>query len=151
MFWFDKADPSALFVDIRSEVVHEESVQGKRAVEIRPDLVADFRSLPFPDDAFHLIVFDPPHLTRNGKRSRMALKYGSLSTDWQADIAAGFEECFRCLKDHGTLIFKWNETDINLSAVLKLTPYTPLFGHRSGKAQRTHWICFIKDDHHRYV
>ena len=43
------------------------------------------------------------------------------------------------------MIFKWNETDIKVSEVLKLTPEKPIFGHISGKRSNTHWICFMKD------
>ena len=56
----------------------------------------------------------------------------------------GFAECFRVLRPNGTLIFKWNETDIKVSEVLALTDEKPVFGHRSGKASKTHWICFMK-------
>lgn len=60
-------------------------------------------------------------------------------------LAKGFKECFRVLKPGGFLIFKWNETDIKVSEVLKLTPEKPIFGHISGKRSNTHWICFMKD------
>lgn len=151
MFWFDKADPSAVFVDKRREELIADSIEGRRLIRIDPDLVADFKDLPFPDETFSLVVFDPPHLTRNGKQSWMAKKYGTLSGDWREELRAGFGECFRVLRPQGTLIFKWNETDVTLGEILKLTNYIPLFGHRSGKQQRTHWVCFIKDDHHCFI
>ena len=44
----------------------------------------------------------------------------------------------------GVLIFKWNETDIKVSEILKLTNEKPIFGHKSGKRSNTHWICFMK-------
>lgn len=47
-------------------------------------------------------------------------------------------------KPGGFLIFKWNETDIRVSEVLKLTTEKPVFGHISGKRSNTHWICFMK-------
>jgi hypothetical protein len=56
----------------------------------------------------------------------------------------GFSECFRVLKPFGTLIFKWNEVDIPLRQVLALTDHKPLYGHRSGKAAKTHWVAFMK-------
>lgn len=61
-------------------------------------------------------------------------------------LRQGFAECFRVLKPNGTLIFKWNETDIKVSEVLALTPHAPLLGHKSGKASKTHWITFFKTD-----
>ena len=45
------------------------------------------------------------------------------------------------------LIFKWNETDIKVSDILKLTSEKPIFGHKSGKRSNTHWICFQKNTH----
>lgn len=56
----------------------------------------------------------------------------------------GFSECFRVLKHGGFLIFKWNETDIKTSEILRLTKEKPIYGHISGKCSNTHWICFMK-------
>lgn len=76
----------------------------------------------------------------------MKAKYGVLNKDtWRTDIAAGFREALRVLKPGGTLIFKWNETQIRTSEILALTNQKPLFGHPSGKKGGTHWICFVKD------
>ena len=72
------------------------------------------------------------------------IKYGHLNGDWKDNIRKGFAECFRVLKHGGFLIFKWNETDIKVSEILKLTPVKPIFGHISGKRANTHWICFMK-------
>lgn len=146
MFWFDRADPQVLFQDKR-RVTPIVVGKGKNArqFECNPDVVADFRQMPHPDNHFKLVVFDPPHFTSLGERSYMAIKYGKLDKNtWKDDIRKGFSECFRVLEPGGILIFKWNEYDIRLSEVLKLTPYRPLFGHPSGKKQQTHWVCFMK-------
>lgn len=45
----------------------------------------------------------------------------------------------------GTLIFKWNEYQIPVREVLACTPHKPLYGHRSGRQSKTHWIAFIKE------
>jgi SAM-dependent methyltransferase len=75
----------------------------------------------------------------------MADKYGQLDKKtWPDDLRAGFAECFRVLRPEGVLIFKWSEFDIPLRDVLALTPVKPLFGHPSGKAQKTHWVAFMK-------
>ncbi len=89
-------------------------------------------------------MFDPPHLVGNGKTGWLAKKYGKLEGNWRVEIQKGFEECFRVLKAHGTLIFKWNETDIPVSEILKLTPHVPLFGNQNGKLNKSHWIVFLK-------
>lgn len=147
MFWFDRTDPRAIFGDVRNEMHtlrDASSAGGARQLVIAPDLLMDFRALPFPSDSFHLVVFDPPHLVRNGRSGWLAKKYGKLGPDWREDIRAGFTECFRVLKPHGTLIFKWNEHEIPVSQILALTPEAPLFGNRCGKTAKSHWIVFMK-------
>lgn len=61
-------------------------------------------------------------------------------------LSKGFAECFRVLEPCGILIFKWNETDIKVLEILALTPEKPIFGHKSGKASKTHWMCFMKEE-----
>lgn len=145
MFWFNKADPQVLFQDKkRVSPILVGKDKNARVFECGPDLVADFRDMPYPDNYFKLVVFDPPHFTSLGEKSYMAIKYGKLNKNtWKEDIRKGFSECFRVLEMGGILIFKWNEHDIRLSEILKLTPHKPLFGHPSGKTQKTHWVCFM--------
>jgi SAM-dependent methyltransferase len=150
MFYFDKHDPRVSFGDCRRETltVTDRSngrENGKRVLRIDPDEIMDFRALPFPDGAFALVVFDPPHLVRAGKKSWMAGKYGRLSDNWREDLRAGFSECFRVLRPEGTLVFKWNETQIGLREVLSLTPEKPVFGQKTGKNGFTHWLVFFKE------
>ena len=57
MFWFDKTNPDVEFCDIRQE--QHELCDG-RHLEISPDRIADFTNLPFRDNQFRLVVFDPP-------------------------------------------------------------------------------------------
>ncbi len=142
MFYFDKEDSRVTFGDIRSET---HTLCDGRSLNISPDIELDFRDLPYDDGAFHVVIFDPPHLVNIGKTAYMALKYGRLDrTRWQDDLRQGFSECFRVLGPNGVLIFKWNETHIPLREILTLTPEKPLVGHRSGKASKTHWITFLK-------
>lgn len=147
MFWFDPSDSRAVFVDNRRET-HElkdsSSKTGSRKLIIDPDIQADFTALPFPDGSFSLVVFDPPHLYRNGKSGWIAKKYGKLGADWREELRRGFAECFRVLCVEGTLIFKWNERDIPVSQILALTPERPLFGNRCGKQAQSHWLVFQK-------
>lgn len=145
MFWFDKNHPSVLYVDKRvMEPVEVGTGKNMRIRKCLPDLVMDFRALKLPNSTFNLVVFDPPHLFL-GERSYMAQNYGALDKKtWREDLQKGFSECFRVLRPHGILIFKWNEHNIPLKEILKLTPVQPLFGHPSGKAQKTHWVTFMK-------
>ena len=133
MMWFDKSNPSAVFGDIRNQTItvtdrSNGKIDGTRVLKIHPDVMMDFRDLPFPDGTFSLIAFDPPHLETAGDKSWLASKYGRLGTDWRDDIKKGFRECFRVLKDDGVLVFKWNETQVKLKEILVLVDCDPLSG-----------------------
>lgn len=150
MMWFDRKNPAVVFGDIRSETISvtdrsHGKINGTRILHIDPDIVLDFRNLPYPDGVFRLVAFDPPHLIRAGTKSWLAAKYGKLGVDWRNDLRKGFAECFRVLASDGVLIFKWNETQVKVREVLELTPQRPLFGHLSGRKGLTHWLVFIKD------
>ncbi|MGK0188274.1 MAG: SAM-dependent methyltransferase [Verrucomicrobiales bacterium] len=152
MFWFDKSDQRAMFIDERRVTVETDNRKGRAPTVVDPDIVADFRSLPFPNDSFHLVVFDPPHLLEISEKSRLAIKYGRLLPDWKDEIREGFAECFRVLKTNGTLVFKWSEAHIPVKDVLSLTDQIPLFGNKPigiSKClpkQSTHWIVFLKQN-----
>lgn len=160
MFYFDKQDKRVLFCDNRRI---KTTLCDDREFEVNPDVQCDFTNMPFEDNTFKLVVFDPPHLTRNtgkgkykefyGSLSEIAtptgwqqIKYGALYNSWPDMLTKGFKECFRVLEPNGILIFKWNETDIKVSEILKLTNEKPIFGHKSGKRSNTHWICFMKEE-----
>jgi ubiquinone/menaquinone biosynthesis C-methylase UbiE len=138
MFWFDKQNENTIYMDIRE---YDDVLCDGRELRIHPDIIGDFRNIPFPDNRFKMVVFDPPHLKQIGETSWMAKKYGKLGETWPQDIKQGFKECVRVLEPYGTLIFKWNEEQIKLSEILKLIPFKPLFGNKRAK---THWLVFIK-------
>ena len=142
MFWFDKENPNVLFQDIRNI---EYTLCDGRKLQIHPDVIADFTSMPYQDESFKLVVFDPPHLDNANEDSFMAQKYGTLRRyKWQDDLRKGFDECMRVLEPNGILIFKWNETRVSVNRILEIFEERPLFGHKSGKASKTHWMCFMK-------
>jgi SAM-dependent methyltransferase len=144
-FWFDKNDERAFFLDKRIETIFWGGKQrpGRCPTIINPDCQSDFTALPFPENTFSLVVFDPPH-GFFGKTGIMAKTYGILDDNWKEILIQGFSECFRVLKSNGVLIFKWNEVQIKVAEILSLTPEKPLFGNKSGKLQKTHWIAFLK-------
>lgn len=121
MMWADKANPAAVFGDLRKTTVcvpdSSHRADGTRTIKIEPTVQYDFRALPFADASFDLVVFDPPHLIRAGDKSWLAVKYG-------------------------TLVFKWNETQIPVREVLALCDRAPLFGHLTGHKNKTHWLVF---------
>lgn len=149
MMWFDRANPNVAFGDQRRETLsltdrsHGQE-EGTRTLCIEPDALMDFRNLPYADESFYLVAFDPPHLVRAGPRSWLAAKYGKLGKEWSEDLRKGFAECFRVLKSNGVLVFKWNETQIKVREVLECSSVAPLFGNTAGKKNGTHWIAFMK-------
>jgi len=148
MMWFDKRDIRTLYLDKRQEL-HALNRPLRNTVEYTetaPDVRADFTSLPFADETFIHVVFDPPHFVRSGEPGYLAKKYGWLSGDWREMLRLGFAEGFRVLRSGGTLVFKWTATENPVSEILKLTSRRPLYGHRSGKQAQTHWLTFLKSD-----
>lgn len=108
-------------------------------------MIADFCALPFADESFPVVVFDPPHLERVGDNAWMGKKYGRLNKEtWREELRQGFGEAFRVLRPQGVLIFKWNETQIPVSQILALTDQKPAIWQRTGKSDKTHWVIFVK-------
>ena len=140
-FYFDKQDDRVLKCDAHPRRF---TLRDGRTLEVAPDMVADFRELPFPDESFNLVIFDPPHLI--GERGWKSDYYGSLNSHtWSEDLTKGFSECLRVLKPHGVLVFKWYEYHIPLKDVLALCPAKPIIGDRRPKASKTHWVLFMKE------
>ena len=105
MMWFDKQDQRCLFGDLRTESHYLTDRGNLRHLEIHPDVRLDFTALPFADNSFNLVVFDPPHLVRAGKKSWLAKKirpahprlarrpqqrlrgmFPRIKTQWRADF-----------------------------------------------------------------
>lgn len=113
---------------------------------VAPDVIADYTSLPFMDNCFDMILFDPPHLVRKElPPSWFRTKYGGMTeANYKNNLTMGFRELFRVLKPMGTFILKWADIDKKLKEILKLVPYKPLFGTRTGQQNNSHWVLFIK-------
>lgn len=138
MFYFDKENPDVVFADNREL---ETTLCDGRTLLIKPDVKMDFRNMPYQDNTFKVVVFDPPHLNQAGVTSWLAQKYGVLPKNWIPYLKQGFDECMRVLETDGLLVFKWNENQIKLSDVLKVFGKKPLLGDQRGK---TRWMIFIK-------
>lgn len=146
--WFDKHHLAAIYADKRCEsfrgIWKSNNRQSESSCIVEPDIQCDFTNLPFDDNTFSLVVFDPPHLQSVGENAWLAKKYGRLDEDWPKMLHDGFSECMRVLKPDGVLIFKWSETQIPAAKVWKAIGQKPLFGHHSGKKSNTFWACFMK-------
>jgi SAM-dependent methyltransferase len=143
MWWWDKEHPLAVYMDNRTAAAGARPNRPNWKCE--PDVLGDFRAMPFGDESFHLVVFDPPHIVRPSAPSgNVRMQYGSLHPDTeQDDIRRGLAECWRVLAPAGTLVLKWAGP---LARVKPHFPSTPVVGTRwtSGAKLGTRWFIFYK-------
>lgn len=152
--WFQKNEPHTIYCDKRREKwdgafglqLNKRGEKKQRHLIIDPDVQCDFTELPFSDNAFKLVVFDPPHIKDLGENSWMKKSYGTLDDSWPLLIHDGFWECMRVLEPDGVLVFKWSDISVPTRSVIDAIGVEPLFGHRSGRKMNTHWMCFMKTE-----
>ena len=68
MMWVNKKDPRAIYYDRRNEdyeIKPNAAYPNGTTLKVRPDVQGDFGAMPFPDDSFRLVVFDPPHESKS--------------------------------------------------------------------------------------
>jgi len=141
MWWWDKAHPLAVYMDER--IAPPGSRPDRPRWEIKPNLLGDFRAMPFEDEAFRLVLFDPPHEVRpGGIAGKVRMQYGSLRPETEEDdLRRGFSECWRVLARGGTLVFKWSG---KAARVTPFFPAQPVVGTRWAKGDATRWFIFYK-------
>ena len=127
-------------------------------LRIPPDIVAEWDSIPFPDDYFHCVIFDPPHIfseTSQFNKNPKASPHG-------ANKIPGWYGAFKSKRDavvqiHGAqkefarvaprMCFKWNEASMKLHSVLTLFDcwiiqfIVPL---KSNRISGTFWVKLIR-------
>jgi len=141
-FWFDQNQENTIFMDIRT--APKGIIEQQPNWNCTPDIVASFTDIPFDDETFHLVVFDPPHVVTDGN-GIITTKYGKLTKEWEQELVAGFKECMRVLKPQGVLQFKFNDVSININDLLGLFPNKPLFGTKTKKGtNNTFWFTYMK-------
>jgi hypothetical protein len=116
MMWKCKNPPHTIFLD------------KEKNLAIPPDIIADNRKLPFRDNVFECVLFDPPHSFKRGygslfnedpKRMKGFPWYGSFRNkiDLLSSIHKAQKEFSRVAK---RLCFKWNDHDMD---IWKLYPF----------------------------
>ena len=141
-WWFDKSDIRIMALDIRSEPKGTISLQPNWSVE--PDVIGSYCDMPFDDETFYLVLWDIPHKLRYDK-GLITKKYGFLGENWANETQQGFNECWRVLKQGGTLVFKWNDLDVKVSTMLNLFHTRPIAGTITKKGvNNTYFIVFHK-------
>ena len=140
MFYFDKKNPLVDFRDCRK--IEKQLCDG-RILSVEPDEIGDVCDINAEDESFDLIIFDPPHLkTGSGWQTD---KYGKLPKQWHEWIATAFNECWRVLRQGGTLVFKWNEYHVPLNEVLSCFSKKPIAGNKRPNQSKTQWLVFYKE------
>jgi len=127
--WFQKEQENTIFLDIRE--VEKGIIKLQPNFCIKPNIIGDYRDLPFPDKSFKLVVWDIPHIMGKKINGIIQTKYGYLDKDnYEEDLKKGFDEIWRILDDYGVLEFKY--ADI-------------IFGTITKKGvNNTFWVCFMK-------
>lgn len=142
MMWYDKKDPRILAFDCRREIVTLTDRGKIRRYEVNPDVMGDYRALPFPDESFYHVVFAPPHLVNAGKTGWLFKKYGKLEREtWREDTRKAFAEAWRVMRRGSTMLFKFCTIQVPLREVAQLYPDKPII--ESGIKQ-TYFIEFFK-------
>lgn len=116
------------------------SIRMDKRREVKPDIVADARHLPFRDRIFQEIFCDPPHLIVKGTKeefyARMAKfarrtgrakwsnfsRYGWWSSreEWLGFVKATGAEFARCIAKGGSLHYKITDTNATTLADLEI-------------------------------
>ena len=143
--WFQKNHPFVTFMDKRKGYFFYQYPNSPKKEEyhIEPDVVSEWKDAPFPDNIFDMVIFDPPHIIRNGEKGILPTKYTVLKPDtWRQELQIGIKKLFDVLKPNGFFVLKWDECNIKKEEIFKLIPYPPLFGTRTGSDN--YWIVFLK-------
>jgi len=107
MLWSHKTPPNTIFLDKET------------GLRVPPDVFGCWERLPFRDDIFDSILFDPPHYAGFGPKSRHANPagnswFGMFGTKKKLvrAMANGIQEFLRVGKNTCRLCFKWCDTRI---------------------------------------
>ena len=119
MFWFDKNESHTTFMDIRQETFE---IHGKK-VNVNPDVVGDFRDMPFEDNSFDLIICSdvlehlPDDIYKKTIKEfkRVSKKYILIISPNSEDLEANQSKCIKC----GTVFhMNWHISSISVDKIL---------------------------------
>ena len=142
--WPNKNPPYTIFLDRELNL------------KVAPDIFASWQNLPFRDDSFSCIIFDPPHGEGPYKNSihhdPQEVKRGSWwgyydRLRWRADFVAAGREFYRVAK---RLCLKWNDARHSVWKLIPLfRPWKVVYKKerrtRSGIGEHpTWWVTFIR-------
>lgn len=91
MFWFDKTNKDTVYMDIREL---EDTLCDGRHISIKPDVLGDFRDIPFDDETFNMVVFDPTKTRKNQRVHEYYRNYfvagGKDKESWKTLVELGY-------------------------------------------------------------
>jgi hypothetical protein len=149
--WHDEMKDADRVVYADRRLVERGELEHQKGWSCVPDVILDSRNLPFKDESFSLIAYDPPHrVTDDGMQVLSGVieqKYGAVRAEtWQRDLRASFDELWRVLDSGGTVTFKWCDVHKSHSEVINAIDRTPLYGVTTEKDRAvTKWWVFHKD------
>ena len=143
MMWPNKNPPYTVFLDRNTDG------------PVPPHIYGDYRRLPFRDDVFDCVIFDPPHAARNKQYKKFNWTnrehpsyYGwdITKTELLSGIAKAQKEIARVSK---RLCFKWGEVDWTLWQILPLFRPWKEINRKLTNAGRvpTWWVTFVRSRH----
>ena len=114
-FWNGVGYEPSVKLDIAPpmKTVKDKETGEKTLIPVRDDVMTgDSRNLPFPDDSFQSVMFDPPFIVAHGKASIIGNRFGSYRTMkdlWQF-YDDSLSELARVVKKGGFIVWKCQDT-----------------------------------------
>ena len=128
-------------------------------LRIKPDVIATWDQIPYPDDYFHCIIFDPPHVfsetsmynkdpqARPNGAKKIPGWYGAFKDKREAIIQIhGAQKEFARLAPR--MCFKWNDASLSIDRILTVfTEWDVQFMEQAptrGKKPSTWWVKLVR-------
>jgi len=92
--------------------------------EVEPDVCGNNERLPFRDNIFDVVVYDPPHVIREEHETYFRTEFGKRYWAWKSvrdfvnNIKKVNVEAYRVTKPNGIMVFKWIDRYIPIDRVL---------------------------------
>ena len=158
MMWANKNPPNVVFMDKEANLKY------------KPDVISTWDSIPFPDNHFSLVIFDPPHVTHENHPFKNKsgchdgwYGYFNSKEECVSEISKAQKEFSRV---SNRLCFKWDEKYIPLEEMIllfnewieinryKCKPRTVKTNFGNGvikniyhkNSGRSYWITFTRKD-----
>ena len=143
MWGGDKNDPRVVFMD------KEENLR------IPPDIIATWDDIPYPDNHFRCVIFDPPHVfsltsmynqdpkARPNGAKKIPGWYGAFKSKRDAVLQI-YNAQVEFARVAPALLFKWNDASLSLDRILSVFTHWDIVriapGRSRGDKPSTWWV-----------